>query len=153
MKPVIDNPAAKLKEGSSKLEEMITAMLPPREWVEPSGVWMQHVSKAPASRLDVINLQENLDKRLLTNYYKSLGFYDVKISSTDFNKLKKCYDLLGVKESDSLDVIKKKYLKVVRDYHPDKIQGKGLPEDFIEFANKKLKDFNEAYNEIKKNKK
>ena len=61
--------------------------------------------------------------------------------------------MLGVKESDSLDVIKKKYLKVVRDYHPDKIQGKGLPEDFIEFANKKLKDFNEAYNEIKKNKK
>ena len=86
-------------------------------------------------------------------YERIKNIYDVKISSTDFNKLKKCYDLLGVKESDSLDVIKKKYLKVVRDYHPDKIQGKGLPEDFIEFANKKLKDFNEAYNEIKKNKK
>ena len=73
-----NNPAAKLKEGSSKLEEMITAMLPPREWVEPSGVWMQHVSKAPASRLDVINLQENLDKRLLERKAREMGICPVR---------------------------------------------------------------------------
>jgi len=35
-----------------------------REWVEESGVWMQNVSKVPSSRLDVITLQEQLDRKL-----------------------------------------------------------------------------------------
>jgi dynein light intermediate chain, axonemal len=70
--------AAKLKEGSTKLDEMVTAMLPPREWVEPSGVWMQHVSKEPATRLDVINLQEQLDKRLLERKARETGICPVR---------------------------------------------------------------------------
>jgi len=68
----------KLKEGTTKLDEMITAMLPPREWVESSGVWMQHVSKEPASRLDVINLQESLDKRLLERKARETGICPVR---------------------------------------------------------------------------
>jgi len=44
-------------ENTSKLDEMIHAMLPAREWVEESGIWTQHVSMEPASRLDVITLQ------------------------------------------------------------------------------------------------
>lgn len=35
-----------------------------REWVEESGAWMQHISKEPATRLDVITLQEKLDGKL-----------------------------------------------------------------------------------------
>ena len=73
-----DNTATKLKEGSTKLDEMVTAMLPPREWVESSGVWMQHVSKEPATRLDVINLQENLDKRLLERKARETGICPVR---------------------------------------------------------------------------
>jgi len=57
---------------------MVTAMLPPREWVESSGVWMQHVSKEPATRLDVINLQENLDKRLLERKARETGICPVR---------------------------------------------------------------------------
>lgn len=73
--------------------------------------------------------------------------------STDQDKLQRYYNLLGASKEDSFNDIQNKYRKIIKDYHPDKIQGKGLPEDFIEFANKKLKDFNEAYNEIKKNRK
>lgn len=56
----------------------MTAMLPPREWVEGSGVWMQHVSKEPATRLDVINLQESLDKRLLERKARETGICPVR---------------------------------------------------------------------------
>ena len=77
--------------------------------------------------------------------------YKNKTSSVQ-DKLQKSYALLGVSESDSLDNIKKKYRNIIKDYHPDRIQGKGLPDEFIKFANKKLVDFNEAYNEIKKQK-
>jgi dynein light intermediate chain len=69
---------AVMKEGATKLDEMVTAMLPPREWVEPSGVWMQHVSKEPATRLDVINLQEGLDKRLLERKARETGICSVR---------------------------------------------------------------------------
>ena len=68
------------------------------------------------------------------------------------DKLQRYYNLLGASKEDSFNDIQNKYRKIIKDYHPDKIQGKGLPEDFIEFANKKLKDFNEAYNEIKNRK-
>ena len=87
------------------------------------------------------------------SYNRIKSIYDNKESFSDKEKLKRYYDLLGVKEADSIEVIKKKYRDVIKNYHPDKIQGKGLPDDFIDFANKKLIDFNEAYNEIRKNRK
>ena len=87
------------------------------------------------------------------SYNRIKSIYGNKRYASDTEKLKRYYDLLGVKETDSLEVIKTKYRDVIKNYHPDKIQGKGLPKDFIDFANKKLTDFNEAYNEIKKNRK
>jgi hypothetical protein len=51
------NQSKGIVENTSKLDEMIHAMLPAREWVEESGIWTQHVSMEPASRLDVITLQ------------------------------------------------------------------------------------------------
>ena len=60
---------------------------------------------------------------------------------------------LGLTKVTQWKLLKKKYIDVIKNYHPDKIQGKGLPDDFIDFANKKLIDFNEAYNEIRKNRK
>ncbi|MCK5347987.1 MAG: DUF4384 domain-containing protein [Desulfobacula sp.] len=46
--------------------------------------------------------------------------------------------------------IKKQYRKLVTEYHPDKIEAKGLPEEFIKFANDKFKEIQEAYDNIKK---
>lgn len=36
------------------------------------------------------------------------------------------------------------------DFHPDKIIAKGLPEEFVKFANDKFKEIQEAYEAIKK---
>ena len=35
-----------------------------REWNESGQLWLQQVSSTPATRLDVVNLQEELDRRL-----------------------------------------------------------------------------------------
>jgi hypothetical protein len=35
-----------------------------REWNEDGQLWVQYVSSTPATRLDVINLQEELDRKL-----------------------------------------------------------------------------------------
>ena len=52
-----------------------------------------------------------------------------------------------------MEKVNNNYKKIVREYHPDRLQGLGLPKDFINLANKKLATVNEAYNEIKKQRK
>jgi DnaJ like chaperone protein len=60
------------------------------------------------------------------------------------------YAILGCKDSDSDEEIKKQYRKLVSDYHPDKIASKGLPEAFNQFANDKFLEIQDAYDQIKK---
>jgi dynein light intermediate chain len=52
--------------------------LPHREWVEDSGSWVQYASKEPASRLDVISLQEQLDKKLNERKARETGICPVR---------------------------------------------------------------------------
>lgn len=65
-------------ENTSKLDEMVHAMLPAREWTEESGIWTQHVSMEPASRLDVITLQERLDAKLSERKARESGICPVR---------------------------------------------------------------------------
>ncbi|MDH4184393.1 MAG: TerB family tellurite resistance protein [Nitrospinota bacterium] len=62
--------------------------------------------------------------------------------------LAKCYETLNVSPSDSDETIKKRYRKLVADFHPDKIASKELPEEFTKFANQKLAEINQAYDAI-----
>jgi DnaJ like chaperone protein len=66
-------------------------------------------------------------------------------SSSDKN-----YSILGCKKTDSSDTIKSAYKKLVKDYHPDTIASKGLPEEFTKFAAEKFREINQAYEEIRK---
>lgn len=60
------------------------------------------------------------------------------------------YAVLKCNETCSNEEIKKQYRKLVTEYHPDKIEAKGLPEEFIKFANDKFKEIQEAYDHIKR---
>jgi len=79
-------------------------------------------------------------------------------STSDYERLKsryvkeanKFYSVLKCDETSSNEDIKKQYRKLVNEYHPDKIEAKGLPEEFIKFANDKFKEIQEAYDNIKK---
>ena len=59
------------------------------------------------------------------------------------------FEILGVKISDSLEDIQKKWKEMVKNNHPDKLIGQGMPIEFIESANQKLVIINSAYEEIK----
>ena len=74
-------------------------------------------------------------------------------STSSFNgtlTLEECYKVLESKSSDSMDIIKKNYRKLVKQYHYDSIISKDLPEDMIKFAEEKSKMINTAYEKIKK---
>ena len=49
---------------ANKAEDYLNSILPPREYQDSGQLWVQYVSPIPATRLDVIILQEELDKKL-----------------------------------------------------------------------------------------
>merc|ERR1711971_837320 len=50
----------------------------PREWVEDGKHYQQYVSNQPATRLDVIQLQEALDQRLMERQARETGICPVR---------------------------------------------------------------------------
>ena len=60
------------------------------------------------------------------------------------------FKTLGVNEKATFNEIKKAYLKKRKEFHPDTLIGKGLPEEFIEKAKEKFIEIQEAYEELEK---
>lgn len=59
------------------------------------------------------------------------------------------YAVLGVPRSADNDTIKAAHRKLVVENHPDRLTAQGLPEEFVELANRKLAAINAAYDRIK----
>ncbi len=74
----------------------------------------------------------------------------LKIKSRYIKTVNRYYATLKCDENCSNEEIKKQYRKLVSEYHPDKIAAKGLPEEFIKFANDKFVEIQEAYDNIRK---
>ncbi len=65
-------------------------------------------------------------------------------------KTQNFYEVLGVSKKMSFEEIRKVYLKKRREFHPDKLISKGLPEELIEKAQEKFIEIQEAYEELEK---
>ena len=65
------------------------------------------------------------------------------------NKESDPYKILGVTREDSDNNIRKKWIKLSKEHHPDNLLSKGLPEEFVEQANNELSSINLAYDKIK----
>jgi DnaJ like chaperone protein len=72
-----------------------------------------------------------------------------KYQESNTTTLEECYTILGCNQQDSMQIIKKKYRILISEYHPDKIQSKGLPESFMKFATEQMQKINFAYDTIK----
>jgi DnaJ like chaperone protein len=58
------------------------------------------------------------------------------------------YQVLGVNREISNDDLKSAYRALVRENHPDRLIAQGLPEEFIDLANKRLAAINSAYDAV-----
>ena len=65
------------------------------------------------------------------------------------NEIDKYYKILNCTPESSHQEIKTHYKKLVKDFHPDTIVSKGLPEEFTDFAAKRFREIQEAYEKIK----
>ncbi|XP_018582481.1 axonemal dynein light intermediate polypeptide 1-like [Scleropages formosus] len=79
--PVITSPVPppprpkSLEADTSKqqVEEILNVILPPREWIDGNKLWVQKVSSAPCTRMDVVHLQEQLDLKLHQRQARETG--------------------------------------------------------------------------------
>jgi DnaJ like chaperone protein len=93
------------------------------------------------------------EERLIISASKIFRFSDahyVNIKSRYVTDSERFYAVLSCSRKDSDEAIKSRYRKLVREYHPDTIASKGLPEEFITFANEKFREIQESYEAVKK---
>lgn len=69
---------------------------------------------------------------------------------TSASAIAAAYQALGVSKDNSDAEIKKAYRRLVREYHPDKLMGQGLPEEMIKEATIRSQEIQTAYDLIKK---
>ena len=70
--------AASLGAEHAKTEDYLNSILPPKEFTDAGQLWIQYVSPTPATRLDVINLQEELDKKLQERQSRETGICPIR---------------------------------------------------------------------------
>ena len=67
-----------VERANTQTEDILNSILPPREWTEDGTLWVQYVSSTPATRLDVINLQEQLDRKLQQRQARETGICPIR---------------------------------------------------------------------------
>ena len=81
------------------------------------------------------------------------------LNDTQFNSIKESrkssdklnpYIVLGCNPGDNLQNIRKKYLKLSKEHHPDLLMSKGVPQEVIEESKKKMRSINSAWDQIQK---
>eukprot|EP01065_Artemidia_motanka_P037030 TRINITY_DN4518_c0_g1_i1.p2 TRINITY_DN4518_c0_g1~~TRINITY_DN4518_c0_g1_i1.p2 ORF type:complete len:227 (+),score=71.44 TRINITY_DN4518_c0_g1_i1:65-745(+) len=80
--PVLLSEARRLRGARGKqqqaTEDTLNTILPPREWEEDDQRWIQYVASTPATRMDVINLQEKLDARIQQRQAREMGICPIR---------------------------------------------------------------------------
>lgn len=93
----------------------------------------------------------SFDKEDFVRIAARAGVYIPHMSQASASTAKppdEAYAILGVKEDAAPDDIKSAYRNLIRKYHPDKLMAQGLPPEYIETANEKMKRINVAYDKI-----
>jgi len=78
-----------------------------------------------------------------------IQFEGIKESRKGSDKLNP-YIVLGCTTNDDFETIRKKYLKLSKEHHPDALISKGVPKEVIEESKKKMRAINSAFDKIEK---
>ena len=79
-------------------------------------------------------------------------FEGIKESRKGSDKLNP-YIVLGCSSNDDFATVRKKYLQLSKEHHPDALMNKGVPQEVIEESKKKMRAINSAFDQIEKMKK
>ena len=78
-----------------------------------------------------------------------IQFNSIKESRKSSDKLNP-YIVLESKPDDAIEVIRKRYLKLSKEHHPDLLMSKGVPQEVIEESKTKMRAINSAWDQVQK---
>ena len=61
------------KDKEKRDQDYLNSILPPREYTEDGSLWVRYVSPQPATQVDVINLQDQLDAAIQRSQARETG--------------------------------------------------------------------------------
>ncbi|MFD2237377.1 TerB family tellurite resistance protein [Aureimonas populi] len=62
----------------------------------------------------------------------------------------RAFAILGAEPDDPPEEVRRKYLKLVRENHPDRLAARGVPQEFMAIATERMKAINEAWSTVSK---
>ena len=78
-----------------------------------------------------------------------IQFNSIKESRKSSDKLNP-YIVLESKPDDEIDIIRKRYLKLSKEHHPDLLMSKGVPQEVIDESKAKMRAINSAWDQVQK---
>ncbi|WP_457607945.1 J domain-containing protein [Nitratifractor sp.] len=63
--------------------------------------------------------------------------------------LNRYYATLGCAPTDDMEKVKAAYRRLSKEFHPDRVEGRGMGEEFVAFAKRRMQEINEAYRAIR----
>ena len=92
--------------------------------------------------------------RMIEHIAKIFGLNEAQINSIKESRKSSDkinpYIVLESNPSDDIQTIRKRYLKLSKEHHPDLLLNKGVPKEVIEESKKKMRSINSAWNQIQK---
>jgi DnaJ like chaperone protein len=120
-------------ENKALLEELLNNLF---YIAESDGDTSKQEIKVLKSISNSFRLSENDFQRILHSRLK--------------NKEADPFKVLGVNRDASDTIIRKKWIQLNKEHHPDHLFSKGLPQEFVDQSNNELSSINLAYDKIKK---
>ena len=105
-----------------------------------------YISESDGVDVRETNLIKDIAKNLQLNENQFMGILESRKESGKLNP----YIVLGCNSEDSLQDIRKKYLLLSKEHHPDVLVAKGVPEEVLEESKKKMRSINSAWDQIQK---
>ena len=78
-----------------------------------------------------------------------IQFNSIRESRKSSDKLNP-YVVLESNPDDSIEIIRKKYLKLSKEHHPDLLMSKGVPQELIDESKAKMRAINSAWGQVQK---
>ena len=106
-----------------------------------------YIAEADGSISDSeLAMMRNIAKIFGLNESQFEGIKESRKSSDKLNP----YIVLGCSPNDYFAIIRKKYLQLSKEHHPDILMNKGVPQEVIEESKKKMRAINSAFDQIEK---
>ena len=78
-----------------------------------------------------------------------IQFNSIRESRKSSDKLNP-YIVLESNPDDTIEIIRKRYLKLSKEHHPDLLMSRGVPQEVIEESKAKMRAINSAWNQVQK---